>query len=217
MMNTRRSFLMAAGGIATVFPRSGRAAAKWMAKKTAEWNPDDLQMILNHSAWVSEAPLELDKIKDGSPRKNAGAGQFTEFTLVVRWESGLPLRLARRTGASPDDVPERYVISVSRIPLPFLGAFAGHRHGEEMSKGEVAAQLAATASIERFGKGLIRADNAQWITSDFSPRVDISFPRNQNPIGIADGAVTFSARIAAFTFNAHFALKPLVYRGKLEL
>jgi hypothetical protein len=217
MVNTRRTFLKAAGGISIVFPRAGRAAAKWMEKNPAEWNSDDLQMILNHSAWVREAPLELDKTEGGSPRKKTGAGQFTEFILLVRWESGLPVRQARRTGASPGDVPERYVISVSRIPLPFLGAFAGHRRGEEMGKGEVAAQFAATASIERAGKGLIRADNAQWITSDFSPRVDISFPRNPSPIGIADGDVTFSARIAAFTFTARFALKPMIYRGKLEL
>src|SRR6185369_11579162 len=177
MVNTRRSLLATAAGVWIVLPRAAPAAAKWIDKKPLEWSPEDLQTILNHSAWVREAPLEIDKGEAGSPRKKkAGAGHYTQFTLLVRWESGLPVRLARRTGARPDDVPDRYVISVGRVPLPFLGAYAGNRHGEELSRGEVAAQFAATALIERAGKGLIRAENAQWITSEFSPRVDMLFP-----------------------------------------
>jgi len=218
MVITRRNFLTIAAGASIRFLRAAPAAAKWIDKHPPEWSPGDIQTILNHSAWVREAPLEIDKAGTGSPRKGkAAAAQYTEFTLLVRWESGLPVRLARRMGRRADDVADRYIISVGRVPLSFLGAHAGRKQGEELSQEEVASQLAATALIERGAKGIVRAENAVWTDSDFSPRVDISFRRSQNPIELADGDITVSGKISGLTFNARFALKPMIYRGYLEL
>jgi len=145
-------------------------------------------------------------------------GYSTEFSIVVRWESGLPLRLARRTATSADEIPDRYVVSVGAVPLAFLGAYAGRKPGEELSKTETAAFLAASTFIQRGEKGaIIRAEKAEWLTSDFSPRVNISFPRGQNPIELRDADVVVAGHIDTIGFKARFALKPMVYRGKLEL
>jgi hypothetical protein len=210
--------MMSAAGVSAVFPTIARAAAQWVEKTPSEWTPEDIQTILTRSAWVREVPLEFDQAEAGPKRKtNAGAGSYSQFSLTVRWESGLPVRLARRTSTSAGDDPDRYVISIGRLPLSFLGAYVGRRPGEELSKEEVAAQLAATAWIGRAGKSLIRAENAHWFTSEFSPAVHISFPRSQNPIELADGEVAVTGRIGTLKFNARFPLKPMVYRGRLEL
>src|SRR5262249_9224466 len=183
------------------------------------WTPEDILTILNRSAWVREVPLELPSAESGTTRgTKSGRGSPTQFSVVVRWESGLPVRLARRIATPAGSVPERYVVSVSRLPLASLGAYAGRQHGEELSKSEVAAHLAATAVIEQGGKGMaIRAEKAEWQVSELSQRVNISFPRSQNPIELAEGDVVVAGQMGGLGFKARFALKPMVYREKLEL
>jgi hypothetical protein len=217
-MSRRRDFLMAAVGISAVGPSAVRAAQPWLDKHPYDWTPEDILTILNRSAWVREVPLELPPAESGTARPTkSGRGSATQFNVVVRWESGLPVRLARRIVTTGDTVPERYVVSVSRLPLAFLGAYAGRQHGEELSKTEVAAQLTASASIERGGKGIIRAEKAEWLVSELSQRVNISFPRSQNPIELAEGDVVVAASIGGLGFKARFPLKSMVYREKLEL
>ena len=215
---TRRDFLLTAGLLAAGSPFV-RGAQRWIEKKPAEWSPADIQTILNRSAWVREAPLEIDAAVTGAGKQTKPRlGYSTEFSIVVRWESGLPLRLARRTATSADEIPDRYVVSVGAVPLAFLGAYAGRKPGEELSKTETAAFLAASTFIQRGEKGaIIRAEKAEWLTSDFSPRVNISFPRGQNPIELRDGDVVVAGHIDTIGFKVRFALKPMVYRGKLEL
>jgi hypothetical protein len=200
------------------FPNDRSRGCRWVEKNPSDWTPEDIQTILTRSAWVREVRLEFDQA-EAEPKRttNAGAGSSSQFSLTVRWESGLPVRLAHRTRTGAGDDPDRYVISIGRPPLSFLGAYAGRRPGEELSKEEVAAKLAASAWIGRAGKGLIRAENAHGFTSEFSPAVHLSFPRSQNPIELADGEVAVTGRIGTLKFNARFPLKPMVYRERLEL
>jgi hypothetical protein len=209
---------MVAAGAAAIGPGVLRAGQPWLEKQPAQWTPEDTQAILNRSAWVREVPLEFDPGKPGTmTKKKSSMGHSTDFNIVVRWDSAFPVRMAQGIKSAAGDVPERYVITIGRIPLAFLGSYAGRRPGEEMSKADVAGHLGDSALIERSAKGMtIRAEKAEWISSDMSQRVSISFAR-QNPIELADGEVIVAGRMGALTFKARFPLKPMVYRDKLEL
>jgi hypothetical protein len=109
------------------------------------------------------------------------------------------------------------VISVSRLPLPFLSAVLGLTAEQAAARREIAAELAKSTVIERPGKDSIRAATAEWVESDFSPRVSIGFLTNERPIDVSEVEVAVAGRIGNLRFRANFPLKPMVYRGKLEL
>ncbi len=215
MSRTRRDFLIAC----SVLPQLAGATARWLHEKPSNWRPDDIEAILNHSAWVREAPLEMDPATAGSAKKvKQGQGLPTDFTVLVRWESGLPVRLARGKTSLPGEQLDHYEVSVSRLPLAFLAAISGRKPGEDLGSAEVAVLLAKSTTIERTGKDPLRAEHAEWINADFSPRISISFPRPQkDPIQLADWDVAVVGRIGMSMFRARFPLRPMVYRGKLEL
>src|SRR5215475_5191069 len=133
----RRGFLL----VPFCLPGLARAAENWMDRKPAEWTPDDIQIVLNHSAWVREASLGMDPGDNSGRRKKKPAGRPTQFNILVRWESGLPVRLARKTATLPDAGVDRYVISVNRLPLPFLAAVLGVKPEQASAKDQIAAEL----------------------------------------------------------------------------
>ena len=104
MFRTRRDFLTASSGVMALFPALGHAGEAWANMIPAEWTPEDIHAILNQSPWSREVDLELDPA--WAPRARARAKSTrrdnrlqTEFRVLVRWESGLPVRLRR--GAVP--------------------------------------------------------------------------------------------------------------------
>src|ERR1035438_7178256 len=106
MLDSRRRFLSACSGAFTLFPIAGYAAEEWVRKNPAEWDPQDIQTILTKSSWVKSVSPELSPVwlranqKSGKPVPAAEGIRdkriLTEFSVLVRWESGLPVRLARR-------------------------------------------------------------------------------------------------------------------------
>jgi hypothetical protein len=193
---------------------------KWPDKKPEEWTPADTHIILNDSAWVRPARLLMDSsaLADRAEKDNRRVP--TEFAAVVRWESGLPVRLARRT-ASSSGTPQ-YLLSISRLPLPYMGGMSGRlpggaASGEGVIRTEIATQMAQTARLERLGKEPIAATGAVWLEIAFAQAILISFPHGPQPISLQDGEVTLAARAGSFTLSTRFPLHSMVYRGKLEL
>jgi hypothetical protein len=160
---------------------------------------------------LNSTPNAEETAKGGKERRPG----VTEFKVLVRWESSLPVRLARRA-ASPDKGADHYIVSITRLPMEYLSASSG-KGAAGAAQDAVAAQLASTCTIDRAGKGPIKAQKAYWAYADFSPRVDIVFPREGNPIGLADWEATVSGRVGDFLLRARFTLKQMVYRGELEL
>ena len=138
MSLNRRGFLLAPFFV----PRLASAAQRWLDRKPAEWTPDDIQTILNRSAWVREARLGTHPADGERRQQKQGGSRLTEFNILVRWESGLPVRLARRIATLPDAGVDRYVISVSRLPLPFLSAVLGLKAEQAAVRREIVAELA---------------------------------------------------------------------------
>jgi hypothetical protein len=146
----------------------------------------------------------------------------TEFAVVVRWESGLPIRLARKMASASNSGTPEYLVSISRLPLPFIGSMSGKplsRAGsdERLIRAEVATQMAQTAYLERPGKDAIAAKGAIWLELGFTQAILISFPHGPKPISLSDSEVSLTARAGSLTLYTRFALNTMVYRGKLEL
>src|ERR1035441_2090968 len=134
MFDSRRRFLCACSGVLTLFPGMGRAADSWMSTHPEEWTPEDVQAILNRSSWVKGvnpelSPAWLRSLEKSGKRVAVAEGvrdkrTLTEFTVLVRWESGLPVRLARKSTSAPEYAAAHYVLRASslqgggKIPIP---------------------------------------------------------------------------------------------------
>ncbi len=225
MLDTRRRFLCACSGVLTLFPTTGHAADAWMGTDPAQWVPADIQAILNRSSWVKGvnpelSPAWLRSLEKSGKRVAAAEGvrdkrTLTEFTVVVRWESGLPVRLARKSTPVPAYAAAHYVLSVSRMPIAFMAAMVGGAQAKDRLA--LAQQMLQSSSLQWGGKAPIPADHAEWTESDFEPRIMISFPQGRQPLESSDEVVTFVSQMGFLLLRASFPLKKMVYRGKLEL
>ena len=227
MYGSRRQFLLASTGVLASIP-VGRAAEGWMDKKPAEWDSDDIQTILTRSGWARVTSPELTpaSLRAGEKKKHVAAAEglrdkrtLTDFKVLVCWESGLPVRLARKAISPSGDTAAHYVLSMSRMPIAFMSALVGGgKAGKEAAdKQEIANQILKTSSLQREGKNPIAADRADWIDAEFEPRVMISFPQDRQTIEAADRTVTFTTQIGTLVIRALFPLKDMFYRGNLEL
>ena len=233
MPASRRQFMLASAGMLALLPSTGLAAKPWVDKKPTEWSPADIDAVLNRSAWTRQVSPEfaadvLDSAgaKDG---RHATAAEglsdkriLPDFKVLVRWESGLPVRLARRnlSPAGYDDA--HYMVSISRVPIAFMEALStsgqAQRAGaDSLDPYEKAGRIAQTSSLQRDGKASLQADHAYWSESDFESRIMISFSKGRQPIELTEREVTFVSRIGDLIIRAPFFLKEMVYRGKLEL
>ena len=219
-MLSRRDLLVGLPGLYSILPRNAYSAERWMERHPEEWNPSDIQDVLNRSAWVREVTLNsVPDPKEDPKQQKAQRPGLTQFKAVVRWESGLPVRLARRAASLPDKGVNRYIVSLTRLPLEYMAAAAAPsgRGSIDATQDAVAAQLTSSATIDRPGKEPIRAERAYWVYADFSPRVDVVFPRDKNPIAAEEWEATVNGRAGDFLVRARFSLKEMVYRGELEL
>jgi len=230
MAGGRRHFLLACSGGLAFLPARGAAAVPWGEKKPTEWSPSDLDYILNRSGWTRQASPEFTPTAIVTGDAKSGKREtsveglrdkrtLTEFKVLVRWESALPLRLARRNRQTDDGT--HYRLSMSRVPIELMTALStGPARGgkaEPPDRAEIAARIAQHSSIERDGKSALHADQAYWLESDFESRIMISFPKGSQPIESTEREVTFVGQIGDLIVRAPFFLKEMVYRGNLEL
>jgi hypothetical protein len=210
-----------------ISPRFGYASATWEDRNPWEWTPQDIQAVLNRSAWVREVSLEIatqNESPSGAKPKTARQthGMPSQFKSVVRWESGLPVRLARKTATLPDKGAGQYILSISRLPLEFIEQTSSNgtiSHGREagLDKTALAERVTKGTTLQRLGKDSIAANHAEWVESDFSPRVVIFFPLGAKPIQMDDREVDLVSEFGGLVVRAKFSLKEMIYRNKLEL
>ena len=224
MLQTRRGFL-ATSGLLTLIPSSAIAGGPWWEKNPDQWTADDLDKVLNHSEWVRRVMLTyLPSSSHGkASRQREGVETSSEFACDVRWESALPVRLARRFTGGPKITDDKtYVLSINNLPVTFLRDSSGGISGksgqdEEQAKQDIAAQLRGSALLQRGSHEPIHSERADWVRTDFSSSVIVSFAGAEHPIQVNDGEVTFFSQIGVFLLRATFSLKRMTYRGKLEV
>ena len=210
---SRRDLLIAQAGLPLLFSGGAHAAAEWMTRDPAQWKSEDTEAVLYRSPWVREVPLEIDPAAWGGAKRS----NPTEYKVLVCWESGLPVRLARHQKVAAAKSEDNYVVSVSRLPMAYLAAASGNLSASAANPAEVAKQLAASSSIERDGKAPLHAVHAEWLYDYFSSRVAITFPRGNQPIRHDDWEVTVRGQASTLRFRARFSVKQMRYLGKLEL
>jgi hypothetical protein len=216
-MLSRRNLLIAFPGACLGLSQRAIAADRWAGRRPEEWTPSDIQDVVDRSAWTREVTLSSVPATPGQPKgQSQPRASLSEFKVFVRWESGLPMRLARHTATLPDKGADRYMISVSRMPVEYMTAAMGLKTADA-AEAAIADQFASSCSINRDSRESIRAERAYWVYDNFSRRVNIVFPRAKNPIRLEDWEVTVSGRAGEFLLRARFSLNQMVYRGELEL
>jgi hypothetical protein len=140
----------------------------------------------------------------------------------VRWESGLPMRLARRDSSPLTADRTRYVLSMSRLPVSLVAATSkpgkAEAGDESALRAQIADQVARSTTLQCVNKAPIHADHAEWVQSGFESRLMISIPHDDgHAIELADGAVSFVSEIGDFIIRTSFLLSRMRYKDNLEL
>ena len=136
-----------------------------------------------------------------------GAPQRPQVKALVRWESALPIRTATRQ-TLPASAAGHYVISVSGGPM--------QRWGEGGDSGPASAwqdRLSAVTSLQARGGDPLAPDH---VARSGSALVFL-FPKGDHPFSMDDKEVVFATRLGPMEIKAKFALKDMLYEGRLEL
>ncbi|MGH9582085.1 MAG: hypothetical protein ACRD4O_04020 [Bryobacteraceae bacterium] len=225
-------------------------------KNPTKWSKADARRILNASPWAQRVQVEFPK-PDMLPRQMplpgpAQAGMGTrgngegrdwdggveknpknlpgvpKLSVLVRWDSALPVREAMLKLDRPSVPDSDYIITViglvpagsyepesSLTPQPKTsesgdGADAGKaRNPERMLDGLMADSMLATSSRIAIRPENVKLDAATGILRFF-------FPRKQT-ILLSDKEAIFETKFSSMKIKYRFRLKDMVYHGKLEL
>ncbi len=242
------------------------ASQPWKGKDPKQWNQQEAEIILTASPWAQgadatfpdtrEAPPQsvyslpgpaqagmaspagaTDGKWDGGVSRNTGAGLLPTLSVLVRWDSALPIRQALLRSKDlgmkllPEDVasaakePDFYVLSV----LGLLPAKQYQRTGNLPSKSTSDPHdgTRAPLSTEQVLEGLMQNTrlairkgkvlHPENVTVDADTGVvHVFFPRT-SPITKADKEVLFTTRFGSLNVEKRFRLSELMYQGHLEL
>ncbi len=137
-----------------------------------------------------------------------------QIKVTVRWESALPVREA--TGRQIKD-GEAYLISVSGLSAPRNRRGQQGEGDEGQRRDQIRARLKEVTRIERKGKEPLVPEAVEAEDSGQTPVFLFRFPHGADPISADDKEVTFITRLGPMEVKAKFALKDMVYQGRLEL
>jgi hypothetical protein len=199
----------------------------WKSKQVAEWTAADAEQALTDSPWVKSVPSKFAESKGrtvyvqpvtprgrpyGAPRAaivTPAAPQGPPPTLILRWESALPMREAQlksRNVNAPTIDEDHWAVAVYGLPERLLGA----------DPETFAARLKSEGSLKREGKRTIAASEIRLLPRDNGSIVVFYFPKKQE-ISIKDGKIDFSARVGPVEVEQAFPLDEMIFAGKLEL
>jgi hypothetical protein len=171
------------------------------------WDRDVAERLLTESPWAQalETPLRDRAYK-------------SELYLTVRWASALPVRRANAIALGLESragklmlasEPKEYVIEIAGFPAGALkpGGPAG-----------LEKELLATATVRPGKRAPLQAVSVTVPEFGSHLMAELRFKRSP-AITPADEQVEFTASVLGgrVKIQAKFALKPMVYEGKLEL
>lgn len=171
----------------------------------------------------TNAPAQVEVGRD---RSDAPRGARRRAPVTVRWESAQPILDA--SGAPlPPDLPDRFVLSVSGLPL---GVMERRRRGMEAEpisadprentpaarQRRMVDQLQASATLEAKGKeaaqpGIVRPVPRMPGTYLFA------FSKELLPLNARDREIVFTLKTALMSVRAKFEPKEMLYRGQLAI
>ena len=149
------------------------------------------------------------------PVPNPDPGHPVQFGVLARWETAKPVRLAGGPEV-PELTGQFYVIRLQGLPLmPPPKAKPG-----EAAPNPNEAMLRAIqegSRLERKDKPDIPCAHLFTGSGDTATQVLLFFPREPNPITVADKVITLESSFALFHLSIKFPLKEMMYRGELTL
>ncbi len=147
-------------------------------------------------------------------------GGMPQFKAMVRWESAAPIREAAKT-ALPEGLEERYVLSITGLPMMGGGGPRGRDRDREDSgdmrnrRGQALESMKENAKLLRKGKEPLLAEQIREL-GDGGGLLVVFNPGNA-PITAKDKDVTFATRMGPLDLKVKFPLRDMMYRGQLEL
>lgn len=166
----------------------------------------------------ASGPLGVRSVPIGEkvpPPPKPESGAPVEFPTLARWETANPVRLA-----GGPEVPEMtgkfYVIRLRGLPLMPPPKDAAGDAAANPNQGILDAIKEGTV-LERKGKPGIRCAHLFTGSGDAATQVLLFFPKEPDPITLADKLVTLECRFLFYHLSIRFPLKEMVYRGQLAL
>ena len=219
--------------VVALLPAANSASAQqasWKTKPTAAWTQDEAFQVLRSSPWVKNVKpallheqSEFERRDGGNMGKPTGVGydglgdsesvfasrRVGEVpTLVLRWETALPVRVARmkaHTVEPPTLNADAYSLAVYGVP-------GGYFKGDPLKLGK---PLRGTAILRRAGKKDVQPLRVEVFQGDEGPIVVYEFPRTLE-ISKDDKTLFFSAVIGRLSFTTSFDTESMQFEGNLE-
>ena len=136
-------------------------------------------------------------------------GVKTEAYLTIRWSSALPVRQALALAErSPEVSPpsKEYLIHIAGIPTVLA----------TQDTSAIEKKLLKTATLSVKGRRSLRPTFVEVPEQGTHLMADIRIPRFDG-LASSEGVVEFTAEAGPIKIQQQFKLKPMVYRGNLEL
>lgn len=243
------------------------ASQPWRGKDPQRWAKEDVDRVLQESPWAQAAAATFPDTREAPPQsvydlpgagqagmpaprnaatdghwsggvaRNTGGGMLPTLSVLVRWDSALPVRqatlrskeLGMSANATRDEVhavPETkdYVITViGLIPanqykhagtLPKSSSSTDEGMRPPVDREQVLEGLMASTRLLVRGKPALAPENIQLDSE--TGDLHVFFPRTF-PIEKGDKEVVFSTRFGSLNLDKRFRLNDMMYRNRLEL
>jgi hypothetical protein len=202
----------------------------WRTKPTAAWTQDEAYQVLTNSPWVKKVKTtilhqqsEFERRDGGNMGKPTGVGydgigdsesvfwsrRVGEIpTLLMRWETALPVRVARlkaHTVEPPTLNADAYSLAVYGVPR-------GDFKGDPVKLGK---PLRDQAVLRRAGKKDVKPSVVEVFQGEDGPIIVYQFSKSLE-ITKDDKTFYFSAVIGRISFTQSFDTDAMHFDGNLE-
>lgn len=149
------------------------------------------------------------------PPPTTDTGRNVTFTVLARWESAMPVRLAGGPDL-PAESAKFYVIRLQGMPLmPPPKAKPGEDAANPNQ--EILEGVQRSSRLERKDKPAIPCEHLLTGSGDTATQLLLFFARGEDPITLSEKLVTLESRLGPFHLSVKFPLKEMMYKGALAL
>ncbi len=223
VITRRRAILIGLGlpGALAIVPQEALASKEfWNEKMPSDWTSAEVQQLLNKSPWAKDASITdtgqrgpLSSARPAGRRSGRGAagsggtsaatGPSIKWKATVRWESALPVRTAL-TRSAPGALPDDYILNVLGN-VPGIDSNSG---GDALKNNTVLEHKGDEIKLNRIEPAP---------KNDLSAEGTLFYFSRVLALRLEDREVTFTTKLGPLDVKCKFALKDMLYQGKLEL
>ena len=161
----------------------------------------------------------------GSGNRPSNTPSSGPATVMVQWQSALPVRLAaaKKSGSGNDEAslktPDEYVIAVIGLPMRYIGGRSASADSGDTNSSDddrrLADRLKSATSLVRSGHEPLSPTKVE-VDQGADGRILFYFAKTE-PITVKDKAVEFRIAMQSMDLRKKFVPKDMEYKEKLEL